>query len=223
MKRLLTTVAILSTLASPMAALAQDHHDDHEGHPSGQPHSAPAPAPHQPQAAAPASVRPQGAAPFQRPQFPGGQGGYRPQPGQPNYRQPIAPQAAAPAQGRSNFQGQGQGQGGYRPQGEYQPQGGYRAQGGVQAQGGFRQQGGPGGQNYRPGGRPGGWDHHYWRRGEFLPSVFFLSDYYINDWYDFGLWEPDYGYQWIRVGYDALLINLATGQVVDSVPGVYYY
>jgi len=52
--------------------------------------------------------------------------------------------------------------------------------------------------------------------------VFINSGYFIDDWSDFGLWQPDYGYEWIRVGYDAVLVNLADGQVADVVPGVYY-
>lgn len=67
------------------------------------------------------------------------------------------------------------------------------------------------------------WDHHYWRRGEYLPRVFFLPNYFIGDWWAYGLWEPDYGYQWIRVGADAVLVDMATGEVVDVVPGVYYW
>jgi Ni/Co efflux regulator RcnB len=45
----------------------------------------------------------------------------------------------------------------------------------------------------------------------------------INDWYDFGLWEPDYGYEWIRVGADAVMVDTSSGEVVDVVPGVYYW
>ena len=68
-----------------------------------------------------------------------------------------------------------------------------------------------------------GWAHHDWRRGEWLPSVFIAENYFINDWYDFGLYEPEYGYEWIRVGADALLIDVSTGAVMDVVPGVYYW
>lgn len=68
-----------------------------------------------------------------------------------------------------------------------------------------------------------GWAGHGWRRGEYLPSYFFLPNYYITDWWSYGLWEPDYGLEWIRVGRDALLIDLSTGEVVDVVPGVYYW
>ena len=68
-----------------------------------------------------------------------------------------------------------------------------------------------------------GWSRHAWRRGEWLPSAFISPYYFIDDFYDYDLWQPDYGFQWIRVGQDAILVNLASGQVVDVVPGVYYY
>ena len=241
MKRLLTATAALCILAGPMAtlapaaALAQEHHDEHGGgHPApaggGHPATAPAPQAH----AAPGAGAPGGGyrPPSSVPVAPG-TGGYRPQPGAPG----------APGGGyRPGYQGQG-GAPGYRggPQGGY-PQG---ARPGFQGQGGFRggDPGGPrgprpGAQAFQTGGRTfyryrtspyafppayRGWDHHYWRRGEFLPSVFFLPNYYIDDYWAYGLWAPDYGYQWIRVGADALLINLSTGEVVDAVPGVYYW
>lgn len=162
-----------------------------------------------------------------RPQFQGGQPGFQ---GQPTF------------QGRPQPQGQGfQGQPGFqgRPQGGFDRDG--RDHGGFD-RGGFDRGGfhgaRPGGQQFSIGGRSffryraepyrypngyRGWSNHYWRRGEFLPSFFFLPNYYIDDYYAFGLWEPGYGYEWIRVGADALLVNMATGEVVDVVPGVYYY
>ena len=238
----------MATLA-PATALAQEHHDEHGGghppaggggHPSApaapQAHAAPAGAP---AGGAPGGYRPQGGAPG----APGG--GYRPPTSAPvapggGYRpQGYQGQGGYPQQARPGFQGQP----GYRGE----PQGGYSQGGrpGFQGQPGFRggDPGGPrgprpGAQAFQTGGRTfyryrtspyafppayRGWDHHYWRRGEFLPSVFFLPNYYIDDYWSYGLWAPDYGYQWIRVGADALLINLSTGEVVDAVPGVYYW
>jgi Ni/Co efflux regulator RcnB len=165
---------------------------------------------------------------------------------------PSGSSTQGPSAGQNGYRPQGfaNGQlgGGYHPQGAPRGQGGSRPQGfaggdpgrgGGYGQGGFHGGGGrPGAQPFGYGGHqyfryqaapyryPGGyygWANHGWRRGEWLPSVFIASTYFINDWYDFGLWQPDYGYQWIRVGADALLINLADGQVVDVVPGVYYY
>ena len=232
MKKFVLAASAALLIAAPGLALAQDHHEG-EGRPGGAP-------PHAPQA--PRSAAPQGGGQFHsgQPQggqpsggyhpqtFPGGQGGYRPQGFSNN--QPAGgyhPQAAPSGQG---------GQGGYRPQGfagGQQGRGGYYGQGGFNGGGGrpgalpfgygghqyFRYQAAP----YRYPGGYYGWANHSWRRGEWLPAAFITSSYFINDWYDFGLWQPDYGYEWIRVGADAVLISLADGQVVDVVPGVYYY
>jgi len=237
MKRVLTAAAALSMLAGPAVSLAaQDHHDDRGG---GAQRSAPAAAP------APQPRSAQGGVAQGGP--PGGgyhpptQGAYRAQPqtyqgAQPGYRQ----QGDAPVQGRYQAQGGYQSQARPAYQGQQTSRGAPGAyQQGYQGRGAPVERGPrPGAQAFAYGGRSfyryhaspyafpggyGGWDHHYWRRGEFLPSVFFLPNYFISDYWSYGLWAPDYGYQWIRVGADALLINLATGEVVDSVPGVYYW
>lgn len=66
------------------------------------------------------------------------------------------------------------------------------------------------------------WRGYRWYRGAYLPQFFLIQDYYISQYNDFGLAPPPYGYQWIRVGYDALLIDVYTGQVYDVVPGVFF-
>ncbi|MEJ0046754.1 MAG: RcnB family protein [Rhodospirillales bacterium] len=38
----------------------------------------------------------------------------------------------------------------------------------------------------------------------------------------YGLYPPPPGTQWIRVDYDALLVTIATGQVLQVVPGIFY-
>jgi hypothetical protein len=213
MKKMMFAASAALLIAAPGLSLAQDEH--HEGgHPGGgAPHavSAPPSRPVGPPAGAPAYHPPTAGQPgggyhpqgpvagqpgynpgyhAQGPVFPGGQGGYRPQPGQ--------------------F--------GYRPGGYGAPRAGGQAfgYGGRQF---FRYRAAP----YRFPGGYYGWANHAWRRGEWLPPVFITSSYFINDWYDFGLWQPNYGYEWIRVGADAVLVNLADGQVIDVVPGVYYY
>ncbi len=224
MKRMLTAAAALSILAGPAVSLAQEHHDEHGGaHPSGE-HAAPAAAP---QGGPAGGYHPpaQGADRQQPQAYQGAQPGYHPQGGARSYQ----------AQGRPTYQGAPAAQQGYRGAPPAYQQG-YQGRG---APGGPGERGPrPGAQVFAVGGRTfyryhaapyafpggyGGWGNHYWRRGEFLPPVFFLPNYFINDYWSYGLWAPDYGYQWIRVGADALLINLATGQVVDVVPGVYYW
>jgi Ni/Co efflux regulator RcnB len=215
MKKIMLAASAALLIALPAVSLAQEDHPHGGGRPEGS-----APPQGHPQVTPPSrpTAPPQGAPQFRGAPPPQGRGG---QPG---------PQAFQPG-------------GGGRPQGFVQPGGAVRPQFNGQAgQGGRGFPGGggprPGAQAFGYGGRqyfryqaapyryPGGyygWTNHAWRRGEWLPPVFITSSYFINDWYDFGLWQPDYGYQWIRVGADAVLINLADGQVVDVVPGVYYY
>lgn len=64
--------------------------------------------------------------------------------------------------------------------------------------------------------------YHYARYGigYRLPLAFVISSYFILDWAAYGLAPPPYpGYQWVRVGPDMLLVDTATGQVVDAVYG----
>ncbi len=207
MKRLLTAAAALSVLMGPVASLAQEHREEQKegGHPTAA-RTPPAPAAHAPSGPPPGgSHAPAGGPPAggYRPGAVAAQPGYRPPAGPgagPAFRAPSGPRIAPPPPGAR----------GPRPEAQPFAFGGrnfYRYRAPVYA--------------FPP--AYAGWEHHYWRRGEFLPAVFFQPNYFIDDWWVYGLWQPDYGYQWIRVGADALLINLATGAVVDVVPGVYYY
>jgi len=61
-----------------------------------------------------------------------------------------------------------------------------------------------------------------WSLNQLLPSIFFSQSYYIDP-YQYGLPWADPGYQWVRVGADALLVDTYTGQIVDIAPGVFYW
>ncbi|HEY3890312.1 MAG TPA: RcnB family protein [Caulobacteraceae bacterium] len=69
---------------------------------------------------------------------------------------------------------------------------------------------------------PRGYYYRPWFYGQVLPFGWFSADYYINDYYDYDLPVPPYGYEWIRNGPDALLVDISSGEVVESVPGVFY-
>lgn len=69
---------------------------------------------------------------------------------------------------------------------------------------------------------PGGWGYRRWGIGMALPSLFLGEAYWYADWAAFGLAPPDPGFQWVRYGPDLLLVNIATGQVVDVVYGAFY-
>ena len=66
----------------------------------------------------------------------------------------------------------------------------------------------------RPYVRPVGWYPHRWVFGERLPRTFFAVDFFILDFAAYGLISPWDGYQWVRYGNDALLIDVETGEVI---------
>jgi Nickel/cobalt transporter regulator len=74
--------------------------------------------------------------------------------------------------------------------------------------------------------RPWVWPHGYayqrWVIGSVLPPVFVASTYYYANWAAVGLSPPSPGYQWIQYGPDLLLVELATGRVVDVAYDVFY-
>jgi len=69
---------------------------------------------------------------------------------------------------------------------------------------------------------PSGWGYRRWGIGMALPPLFLAQAYWYADWAAFGLPPPQPGYQWVRYGPDLLLVNVATGQVVDAVYGAFY-
>jgi Ni/Co efflux regulator RcnB len=70
--------------------------------------------------------------------------------------------------------------------------------------------------------RPRGWYPHRWTYGEILPSLFWAPDYWLTDYYDYGLEPPPPGTVWVRDGSDALLIDRFSGQIIQVAYGVFY-
>jgi Ni/Co efflux regulator RcnB len=70
--------------------------------------------------------------------------------------------------------------------------------------------------------RPSGWYAHRWTFGEILPALFWARDYWLTDYYDFGLMPPPPGTVWVRYGQDALLIDEYSGEVIQVEYGVFY-
>jgi Ni/Co efflux regulator RcnB len=70
--------------------------------------------------------------------------------------------------------------------------------------------------------RPRGWYSQRWTFGQFLPSLFWTSNYWINDYYYYGLQAPPPGTVWVRDGFDAILIDRYDGQIIQVVYDVYY-
>ena len=69
---------------------------------------------------------------------------------------------------------------------------------------------------------PHGWAYRRWVIGAALPPIFLAQTYWYADWAALGLIPPQPGFQWVRYGPDLLLVNVATGQVVDVAYGVFY-
>jgi hypothetical protein len=69
---------------------------------------------------------------------------------------------------------------------------------------------------------PPGWAYRRWVIGAALPALFLAPAYYYSGWATLGLPPPQPGFQWVRYGPDVLLVNVTTGQVVDTVYGAFY-
>ncbi len=70
---------------------------------------------------------------------------------------------------------------------------------------------------------PGGWGYRRWGVGQVLPGLFLSQGYFIGNWGAYGLGPPPPGLEWVRYGPDALLVNVYTGQIVDTVYGVFWW
>jgi Ni/Co efflux regulator RcnB len=55
-----------------------------------------------------------------------------------------------------------------------------------------------------------------------LPSIFWANNYWINDYYDYGLGAPPPGTVWVRYGSDAILIDRYTGEILEVVYDQFY-
>ena len=69
--------------------------------------------------------------------------------------------------------------------------------------------------------RPSGWVDRHWGFGDRLPRAYWAPQYLLADYWLFGLEVPPVGYEWVRVGADALMIDTATGEVLQVEYGVF--
>ncbi len=63
--------------------------------------------------------------------------------------------------------------------------------------------------------RPSGWYYRRWSFGDFLPSLFWSSQYWISNYGMYDLPPPPPDAVWVRYGDDAVLIDRFTGEVID--------
>ncbi len=68
---------------------------------------------------------------------------------------------------------------------------------------------------------PSGWAYRRWAVGAILPPLFLAPAYYYGDWATLGLDPPQPGFQWVRYGPDLLLVNITTGEVVETIPDAF--
>ncbi len=72
---------------------------------------------------------------------------------------------------------------------------------------------------YRP---PYGYYARNWGFGDVLPRGWYGQDYRILDWWVYDLPIPPVGYDWVRIGDDAVLIDSFTGRVVQVVYDLFW-
>lgn len=78
-------------------------------------------------------------------------------------------------------------------------------------------------QRYRSYWRPPvGYYAYSWGFGDILPSAWYTPEYRLYDWWSYDLPAPPPGYSWVRVGYDAILVDDFDGRVVQVVRLVFY-
>jgi Ni/Co efflux regulator RcnB len=62
---------------------------------------------------------------------------------------------------------------------------------------------------------PPGFAPRRWSYGEVLPWTWWTPRYRIETWWHFGLPVPPVGFAWVRLGRDAVLVDLWTGRIVQ--------
>ncbi|WP_395673831.1 RcnB family protein [Phenylobacterium sp.] len=69
---------------------------------------------------------------------------------------------------------------------------------------------------------PVGFYSYSWGYGDILPRGWYDDGYRLHDWWNYGLPVPPPGLDWVRVGYDAILVDEYTGQVFQVVRMVFW-
>jgi Ni/Co efflux regulator RcnB len=69
--------------------------------------------------------------------------------------------------------------------------------------------------------RPAGWVYHRWGYGQILPRAYWAAPFILADYWLFALEVPPVGFEWVRDDTDAILVNVATGQIIQVEYGVF--
>ena len=69
---------------------------------------------------------------------------------------------------------------------------------------------------------PWGYTTRLWACGDRLPQSYYGGRYVVDDYYNYDLYTPSYATAWVRVGDDALLIDMENGEVLDVVADLFW-
>jgi Ni/Co efflux regulator RcnB len=69
---------------------------------------------------------------------------------------------------------------------------------------------------------PAGFSLRMWSYGDYMPRAWYTESYRLMDWWAYDLPMPPPGYEWIRSGSDALLVDTFNGMVVQVVRYVFW-
>jgi Ni/Co efflux regulator RcnB len=69
---------------------------------------------------------------------------------------------------------------------------------------------------------PRGYAVRHWSAGQRLPRAYYAQPYAIRDYRSYGLYAPPAGYQWTRVGDDAVLTAVVSGLIGAVVGGLFF-
>lgn len=69
---------------------------------------------------------------------------------------------------------------------------------------------------------PYGFYARSWGFGDFLPRGWYGEPYWIGDFINYDLPYPPPGFEWVRVGDDAIMVDQYTGRIVQVVRGIFW-
>lgn len=69
---------------------------------------------------------------------------------------------------------------------------------------------------------PPGWQYRRWNYGQILPTPFWAQAYWITNFWLYDLDRPPVGFEWVRNGPDALLVDTTSGEILEVEYNVFY-
>jgi len=69
---------------------------------------------------------------------------------------------------------------------------------------------------------PPGYSYRSYSYGQRLPSHWYAPRYYLNDYWRYGLPTPPIGFEWLRLGRDAVLVDVFDGRIYEVVRNLFW-